>query len=104
MVQIVKSRIYSLEEFDLLGQQYDLTQYLENRTHVFAEGTKSLGHSRETWNSIIQWIEESCEGKVIIDKQTEPASQAMGDFTYVLYFELATDLTMFAVRWQAKNE
>ena len=60
----------------------------------------------DIWDNVIQWIEENIEGKVIIEKapNENDIASVLRNVSFFIYFEKDTDLSMFAIRWQGKNE
>lgn len=100
VIEILGSRIYTLDEFNILGKHKHLHSFLDNRVHLKID-TQALQYTsicyNDLWNNILEWIEKNLEGKVIIQKD-------LSKTLILIYFEQYADLSMFTNRWQGKNE
>lgn len=92
-IQLLKSKIFKLKEFEILARHKDLYHFLENRVYytIYDKFNPNL-----LWDDVMEWIENNIEGIVIIEEADLNS--------FHLYFERDTDLSMFAVRWQGKDE
>lgn len=106
MVTILRSKIFSIDEICIFAGKDMLLKFLSNRVIVnSAHWPHGYPSHKGCWGKILCWIEETCEGKVVIEespamKKTPPLTE---EFSYYIYFELETDLAMFSLRWQGKN-